>query len=524
MSWWNQRLQMGWAALVIGLSVLLSRFMGLIRDKAIAYLFGATQESDIYFAAFVIPDFINYLLAGAYFSITLIPLLSETFARDHDDGWRLFSAVLTWVAVGSTVLTGTAMILAPQLAMVAAPGLDLSARTQLIHFLRIILPAQAAFLPGACLLALLYLRKQFHVPALVPIIYNGSIILVGMLFRRHGMEGFCWGVVLGAFAGNLLLPYLVLRRSGDWLLRPCWWHPGIKRFLWLALPLMVGQSIVVLDEQMVRVFGSLAGTGAISWLNYARRIMLVPVGIVAQAAGVASYPFLAELAARKDFRGFHRTINETLRNTLTMLIPLSLWMMVVAQPTIVLIFQQGHFGTEDTERTRWLLIILLGVVSCWGWQQIVGRAFYARQDTITPAVLGTLATLAALPLYYFASRWWGATGVALASALSISLYTVALSWRWRRRFGGEVFTGLAKSVLQVLLLALTAGLPAMSLATGCRQGWPEHPYGAALAAIAVSGLVFGVAYVLLANWYVPELIRPFLEKVGPLGRRLMRDQ
>ena len=206
MSWWNQRLQMGWAALVIGLSVLLSRFMGLIRDKAIAYLFGATQESDIYFAAFVIPDFINYLLAGAYFSITLIPLLSETFGRDHEDGWRLFSAVLTWVAVGSTVLTATAMILAPQLAMVAAPGLDLSARTQLIHFLRIILPAQAAFLPGACLLALLYLRKQFHVPALVPIIYNGSIILVGMLFRRHGMEGFCWGVVLGAFAGNLLLP------------------------------------------------------------------------------------------------------------------------------------------------------------------------------------------------------------------------------------------------------------------------------------------------------------------------------
>ncbi|HAA05114.1 MAG TPA: murein biosynthesis integral membrane protein MurJ, partial [Syntrophobacteraceae bacterium] len=117
-------MQMGWAALVMGLSVLLSRFMGLIRDKTIAYLFGATQESDIYFAAFVIPDFINYLLAGAYFSITLIPLLSETFARDHEDGWRLFSAVLVWVATGIIVFTGIAMILAPQLAVVAAPGLD----------------------------------------------------------------------------------------------------------------------------------------------------------------------------------------------------------------------------------------------------------------------------------------------------------------------------------------------------------------------------------------------------------------
>ncbi len=83
----------------MGVSVLLSRFMGLIRDKVISYLFGATSESDLYFAAFVIPDFINYLLAGAYFSITLIPLLSAYFEKDEEDGWRFFSAVFTWIAL-----------------------------------------------------------------------------------------------------------------------------------------------------------------------------------------------------------------------------------------------------------------------------------------------------------------------------------------------------------------------------------------------------------------------------------------
>ncbi len=521
MSWWNQRLPMGWAALVMGLSVLLSRFMGLIRDKTIAYLFGATQESDLYFIAFVIPDFINYLLAGAYFSITLIPLLSETFARDREEGWRLFSAILVWVTTGITALTIVGLVFAPRLVHVAAPGLDPQALGRLAHFLRIILPAQAAFLPGACLLALLYLRKQFSVPAMVPIIYNATIILVGVLFRHNGIEGFCWGVLLGAFLGNLLLPFLVLRFSGDWQVRWCGWHPGVKRFLWLALPLMIGQSVVVLDEQLVRVFGSLAGVGAVSWLNYARRIMLVPVGIVAQAAGVATYPFLAELLARKDSPGFHRTINETLRNTLTLLIPLSLWMMVVAHPTIVLIFQQGHFGAADTERTQWLLIILLAVVTCWGWQQIVGRAFYARQDTITPAVLGTLATLLALPLFYLASQWLGAVGVALASALSITIYTLALSWRWRHRFGGEVFAGLSKGALQVLLSTLAAGVPAMAVVLWCRQWWPDHPYSASLAAIVASGLVFALLFVLLANRCMPQLMRPFLEKAGPIGRRLM---
>ena len=85
--------------MIMGVSILVSRFMGLVRDKAISYLFGATNESDLYFAAFVIPDFINYLLAGAYFSITLIPLLADYFERDREDGWRFFSTVFTWIAV-----------------------------------------------------------------------------------------------------------------------------------------------------------------------------------------------------------------------------------------------------------------------------------------------------------------------------------------------------------------------------------------------------------------------------------------
>jgi putative peptidoglycan lipid II flippase len=521
MSWWDRRLQMGWAALVMGLSVLLSRFMGLIRDKIIAYLFGAAQESDIYFAAFVIPDFINYLLAGAYFSVTLIPLLAAAFAENRDDGWRFFSAVLTWITIGITVLTAAAMILAPRLAVVAAPGLDPQAWGRLAYFLRIILPAQICFLPGSCLLALLYLRKQFTIPALVPIIYNGTIILGGVLFRHRGMEGFCWGVLAGAFLGNFLLPYLALRRSGDWQPGWCWWHPGIKRFLLLALPLMIGQSIVVLDEQLVRVFGSMTETGAISWLSYARRIMLVPVGIVAQAAGVASYPFLSELVARRDIQGFHQTINATLRNTLTLLIPLSVWMMVVSHPTIVLIFQQGRFSADDTQRTMWLLIIFLSMVSCWGWQQIVGRAFYARQDTITPAVLGTLMTLLSLPVFYLATRWLGASGVALASALSIGMYTLGLSFRWWYRFGGEVFAGLGKGVLQVGLQAFAAAVPAVGMVTGCFWWWPNHPYVASLAGIVGSGTVFIIVFVFLGNLLTPHLIRPFLEKAGPLGRRLI---
>ncbi len=151
--------QMGAAALIMAASVFVSRFMGLVRDKVISYLFGATVEADVYFAAFVVPDFINYLLAGGYFSITLIPLLSERFERDPEDGWRFFAAAFWWIAIAICLLTGVAWWFAPELARVAAPGFDAPSTARLVRFLRIILPAQAFFLPGACVTALLYMRR-----------------------------------------------------------------------------------------------------------------------------------------------------------------------------------------------------------------------------------------------------------------------------------------------------------------------------------------------------------------------------
>jgi putative peptidoglycan lipid II flippase len=522
MRFWKSRQQVGLAAVIMGVSILLSRVMGLLRDKVISYLFGASGESDLYFAAFVIPDFINYLLAGAYFSITLIPLLSRSFARDRDDGWRFFSTVFTWVTVVIVILTGVAMVLAPRLAHLAAPGLPPESLPRLTHFLRLILPAQIFFLLGSCFTAILYLRKQFLAPALTPLIYNGMTIVVGLLLRGRGMEGFCWGVLLGALLGNLLIPYLAVRYGEGLRLRLSWSHPDLRRFCILALPLMIGQSIVMMDEQLVRVFGSLAGVGAISWLSYARRIMMVPVGVVAQAAGVASYPFLAELAAKGDTERLQRTLNTALRNLLTLLIPLSVWMMVVAEPTIRLIFQQGRFSAADTQQTALLLRIFLAVVFCWGLHQLIGRAFYARGDTLSPAVIGTLATLVSAPVFIVCAKYFQATGVAVASVGSIALYTLALALWWRRRFGPGIFASLAGAGLKLVLLALLAAVPAAVVVYSERRFCGGLSLRGAAYAISASGAAFAVPFVLLSSRFVPALVRPYLERLGPAGRWLLR--
>lgn len=503
---------MGWAALVIGTSVLISRFMGLIRDKVISYFFGATQESDLYFAAFVIPDFINYLLAGAYFSITLIPMLASYFEKDKKEAWQFFSAVLFWVALTIVAITAVAEIFVHPLAKVAAPGLDRMGHERLAFFLRIILPAQIFFLLGSCVSAILYLRKQFLIPALSPLIYNLMIIIGGILMRDRGMEGFCWGVLAGSILGNFLAPFLAAKYGEG--MKLCWtfFHPGLKRFLVLALPLMLGQSVVVLDEQLVRVFGSMCGAGAISWLNYARRIMLVPVGVVAQAAGVASYPFLADLLVKNQAEKFHQTINMALRNTLTLLVPLSVWMVVVAEPTIKVIFQQGHFQWTDTQQTSTLLQIMLTVVFCWGFQQIIGRAYYARQDTLTPALIGTIATLVSIPIYFVVVRAWSAIGVAITSSLSVAIYTLMLTLWWRRKWGKDVFSGLGKDFIKLFSISIVAAVGASSVKISGVLDSNEHLYLSAAATIGLSGFVFLTIFLVISRYFIKDTVVSLMRK------------
>ena len=477
----TSRQTMGFAALLMGGSVFLSRFMGLIRDKVISWQFGAGADTDVYFAAFVVPDFINYLLAGGYVSMTLIPLLSASFERDEEDGWRFFSCVICWNSIAAGVLVLLGWVFAPQLARLTMPGFDEAQLARLTLYLRIILPGQLFFLAGSCLTALLYIRKSFAVPALTPLIYNGCIIVGGVAwpfftgtYFEADMTGYAVGASLGALFGAFALPLYAATRSesGGVRFRAMLRHPLLWRYVRLALPLMVGQSVVVLDEQLVRVFGSMVGEGVVSQLNYARRIMLVPVGVVAQAAGVASFPFLTALAASGDRAAFTETMSSAISKGLFVMLPIAAWMIAAAEPVLGLIFEGGRFGAEDTRASALLLQVLLLSLPFWLVQQIVGRCFYAWQDTVTPAVLGTLVTVLALPVYWVVTGRFGAMGVAVVSAGSIACYAVVLAARWVHCFGTAAFRGLASPLFRCALFSGLAGAASWAAERALRDVMP----------------------------------------------------
>ncbi len=527
MSFFSRTHQFGAAALIMGLSIVLSRFMGLARDKVISWKFGAGGEADIYFAAFVIPDFINYLLAGGYISITIIPLLAKRFKEDEADAWKFFSAIFWWALLVSGLLTLLCMFAAPELASLSAPGFSAAQLERLTAFLRLILPAQIFFLAGACFSALLYYRRQFSVPALTPLIYNGFIILGGLVWPYGGMEGFCIGVTLGAAVGAFWLPWHAARAGGGVHLRPVLRHPLLKKFLIIALPLMLGQSAVMLNEQFLRIFGSMAGDGAVSLLSYARRMANVPVGMIGQAAAVASYPFLAALAAEKTEKAaqtFNGTLNTAFASSLAIIFPVSAWTIAAAQPIMEAIFLGGRFGLAEAAASAPMLQIMTIASPLWVMQMIMSRAFYAEGDTITPALCGTLVTFASLPFFFALAKggefFSGATATALISTAGIVVYALLIIGVWIKRKGFNAFAGLPRLCAYSLLISALAAVPAWLLAgCGANLNWP--PVLSALAALAVSGLIFAIVYLALALKFQPVLAEPFmriLRRFGPLKK------
>ncbi|MBI5418932.1 MAG: murein biosynthesis integral membrane protein MurJ [Deltaproteobacteria bacterium] len=420
---------MGRAAALMMASVFLSRILGYARDAVIAYQHGATPETDAYFAAFTIPDFLNYLLAGGALSITFIPIFFRYIAEGkEEEGCRSFSAIATIMGIAMLFFVILGEFLAERLIPVIAPGFPPDQIAIAAKLTRIVLPAQLFFYLGGLLMAVQYARNRFFLPATAPLIYNAGIIAGGLaLGRSHGMAGFAWGVLLGSFAGNFAVQAYGAHRAGlKFFPRIDLADPGLREFVRLSIPIMLGFSLVVVDEWMTRIFGSFLLAGAITWLNNARRLMQVPIGVFGQASGVASYPFLSALAARGEKDAMWDTLSATLRWVFFVSCLAAAVVGVLSREVVLAVFKRGAFTIDDTLKTASALSAFSIGIPLWCAQTIVSRGFFALKDTWTPTLVGTGAWLASLPAYYLLTQKMGVFGLALASSIGIFLHATAL--------------------------------------------------------------------------------------------------
>src|SRR3984885_752823 len=450
------------ATVLLMASTFLSGVMGLVRSKYIAYLFGASVATDAYNAAFQLPDMIAYFLVGGTASITFIAILSRyRESGDEAEGERALSVILTVMFCVLLVAAVLGAMFAPLYVRVFMPRFTGEEAALCTQMTRIMLPQPIFFFVGGVFGSVLLVRKVFTFQAVSPLIYNVSIILGGVLLARSmGVSSLAVGVVAGAFLGYLVLNLWGAYRIGvRFRLSFDLAHPGLREWIRLSLPLMLGVTVVTADRWILNYFAS-GIHGQISRLTYAKSLFTAPMAVLGQAAGAASLPFLASLFNQGRLADFASAVNGSVSRILIFSFLLSAWMIGLAYPAVDFVFRGGYFHRGDSVEIAHYFAIFAVSLFLWTGQAIYARAFYAAGDTLTPMAAGVIVTLISLPVYWLLYHAAGAIGLSFASDIAILLQTAALALLLHRRRMVRL-SGLERAELGRALLATVASLVAL---------------------------------------------------------------
>lgn len=491
-------------------ALLASRLMGLVRDAVLGGTLGVGPAADAYAAAFRVPDLVGYFISGGALFIVFVPMFTGMLAKGEDErAWRAFSLVANFIVLLMAALTPLVWWQAPALVAWLMPGFDADQASEVVRLSRILLPAQVFHLLSGLLGAALLSKDKHAIPALAPLVYNGGIILGGLVTGTA--EGFAWGVVFGALLGPFLLQLVAAVRGGlRWRLVLSVTDPDFRRYIVQALPIMLAFSIVGVDDWVWTWFGSSLGEGAVATLQYAKRLAMVPIGVFGAAAGLAAYPTLARLCAEGRPGEAWRTLLRAVRFTLVLAFGSQVVLTVAGADVSAAVFGMGRMTAEDQ--------LLVGACLGWfalglgGWsaQQLFARGFYARGRTWIPTTLGFLTLVAALPVYWAGAQYLGAGGLALASSAGVTAYVLVLATLLRREIGEG--PGLGDFLLRVLP-AVAIGVAAGFLVRPA-LGAPEWTRLDALLRSVVLGGVSGLAFA-AAAWAFG------VGEVREIGQRLL---
>ena len=421
-------------------AVLASRILGLVRDILIARQFGQGGAVSAYTAAFNIPDLLYFFLSSGALSSAFIPVFTERFNTGRQkEAWQIFSIIACLMGVVLTVAVVVFWVYAkPLVSLLAVPGfVDKYPKlvTMTVFLTRVILPCQLFFFLGGLMMGTLESRQKFSARAAGPVIYNVGIIFGAIILARwFHIAGLAWGALIGAFAGNIGYAYYCLRKEG-YEFHPSLniRHPGVVRVGQLALPVVLGLSLPQIDVIINRYFASFVSDSAPAALQFANRLMQVPLGIFAQAAGTAILPMLAAYAAQNAIKEMRSGVGYGLRTILIENIPATFFMVVMADPIVRAVYMSGEFRPSDVPVTAVALAFYSAGIFAWAGQAIVARGFFALQDTITPVVIGTVSTAVFVPTNYYLMKYMGVGGIALSTTIAATLHFLLLTIFLRKR-------------------------------------------------------------------------------------------
>lgn len=488
------------SASIIALGNVASRVLGLVRDTVIkSHLFGATGAVSAYDLAVIVPTTLYDLLIGGMVSSALVPVFSDYLAREkRHDLWRLVGTLFALLTVIMGLFVALIQATAPAIAVFMAPNYSPELRSLFTQLLRVLVFSLFFLSLSSVLTGLLYALKRFSLPTFTAAIFNLGIILGGvLLYRQLDVASLAIGLLAGA-AMQVLVQLPGLRNVG-FRFEIDWRHPGLRQIGKLYLPIVSGLVISNLAVLISAKLIAATSEQSVAWNHYATTLMQFPLGLVVTAVSVAILPTLSQTAVTSESE-FKATLAQGLKLVIALIVPAVFGMLLLANPICTLLYEHGEFTALDTAVvSRVLQIQMVGVFFAAIDQPLI-FAFYARKDTLTPALVGVagvgLYLLVALavslirPLTLF--------DLVIANDAQLAAHALVMLALFRRRLGGfedgSVWWTLAKATLAAAGMTFASALASYGLGlAGMGDGALRR-----ILAVAAPGLAGVASYFFLA--------------------------
>lgn len=496
------------AGLIVSSAFLISRILGYVRIVVIAGAFRTTQL-DSFFAAFRIPDLIFQLVAAGALSSALIPIVSGLFTTDEQArAWRVVSTVINLMLIGLAVLAAGLFILAPVIVPFITPGFEGAKLDETIELTRIMLLSPIFLALGAVATSVLNAGGRFAASAIAPIVYNLAIIGGALILGpRFGIDGLALSVVAGSL-GHLLVQLRPLARLGfRYEPRIDAADPQARKALVLMAPRAIGLGVTQITFIVVTSLASLLGNGAVSDFNFAFALLQIPLGIIGVPLGIVVLPSLSREAAVGREGAFAALLTQALRLLVYVMVPIAFLTAVVRHPAVEILFGGGKLGDADLDLIAVTLVGFLVGLTAHAMIAVLARAFYARQDTVTPVVAAVGAVVINCTLAVILVGPLGLPGIAVAIAIAAWIEAIVLLAILYRRLSHFELTGLGRVGSESIVGSVVAGAAALGVLGVVEGALGTEPGRLILVVeVAIVSAAFGLVYAALSlALRIPEL-------------------
>lgn len=451
------------AGTMAGLTVV-SRILGLVRDMAIAYVFGTGPAADAFFVAFRIPNVLRRLFAEGALTISFVPVFTDRLHKDgRAEARKIFSITFTLLAVTLFAVSVIGSSFSPLMIRAVAPGFssdparfDLAVLLNRVMFPFILLVCLAALSNGA-----LNSFGYFFPTGAAPVLLNLCMILSALYLSpvfSPGVLGLALGVMLGGLA-QLIIQFPFLGKEKFFpSVETNFSHPAVRQVLGLMVPAAIGASVYQIDVFITLILSSYLPRGSVSYLWYADRFFEFPLGLFAVSVATAVLPSLSKKAAAGDTEGFLHALSYSLRVTFFICIPAMIGLILLREPLVRIVFERGTFTRESSVLTaQALFCYALGLPVVAGARVFV-QAYYAMKDTRSPVGFAVISFLVDILFAVWLMGPLKHAGLALATSISTAVNFLLLALYFPRKVRGFPVTGLVLSLMKTSAAAAVMGL------------------------------------------------------------------